>query len=47
VDRNNGCLLAEPDFRSAATPAADARTRRRYGFVAAERAKPKESTSVK
>lgn len=34
VDRNSGRALVEPDFRSAAGPAADARTRRRHGFVA-------------
>src|SRR6201987_954629 len=30
VDRKSGRLLAEPNFRSAAGPGADARTRRRY-----------------
>ena len=45
VDRNSGRPLVAPDFRLAARPTADARTRRRYGFVAAERATTKESTS--
>jgi len=34
VDRNSGRPLVEPDFRSAAGPAADAQTRRRYAFRA-------------
>src|SRR5215470_2539975 len=34
VDRKSGRPLVAPDFRSAAGPAADARTRRRQGFVA-------------
>ena len=46
VDRKSGRLLVEPDFRSAAGPAADARTRRRYD-LAAKQATPKESTSAK
>ena len=46
VDRKSGRLLAEPNFRSAAGPAADARTRRRYD-LAAKQATPEESTSVK
>jgi DNA-binding HxlR family transcriptional regulator len=46
VDRKSGRLLVEPDFRSAAGPAADARTRRRYD-QAAKQATPKESTSAK
>jgi DNA-binding HxlR family transcriptional regulator len=33
VDRNSGRLLATPDFRSAAGPAADARTSRRHPTV--------------
>jgi len=33
VDRKSGRSLAEPDFRSAAGPAADARTRRRYATI--------------
>jgi len=45
VDRKSGRLLAEPNFRSAAGPAADARTRRRYD-LAAKQATPKESTSA-
>ena len=46
VDRNSGRLLAEPEFRSAAGPAADARTRRRYDR-AAKPATAEESTSAK
>jgi hypothetical protein len=46
VDRKSGRLLAEPDFRSAAGPAADARTRRRYDR-AAKPATAEESTSAK
>ena len=34
VDGNSGRPLVEPDFRSAAGPAADAQTRRRYAFRA-------------
>jgi DNA-binding HxlR family transcriptional regulator len=34
VDRNSGRPLVDPDFRSAAGPAADAQTRRRYAFRA-------------
>ena len=44
VDRNSGRLLTEPGFRSAAGPAADARTRRRY--LAEQQAKAGESASV-
>src|SRR5215831_3883017 len=33
VDRNSGRPLVEPDFRSAAGPAADAQTRRRLAFL--------------
>ena len=45
VDRSTGRPLVEPDFRPAAGPAADARTRRRY--VAAEQAAAaKKSTST-
>ena len=43
VDRNSGCPIVEPAFRSAAGPAADARTRRRHGFIG-EQAKAGEST---
>jgi len=46
VDRKSGRLLVEPNFRSAAGPAADARTRRRYD-LAAKPATAEESTSVK
>ena len=45
VDRKSGRLLAEPEFRSAAGPAADARTRRRYD-LAAKQATAEESTSL-
>jgi DNA-binding HxlR family transcriptional regulator len=38
VDRNSGRLLAPPDFRSAAGPAADARTRRRHALAATQQA---------
>ena len=44
VDRNSGRPLTEPAFRSAAGPAADARTRRRY--LAEQQAKAEESASV-
>jgi DNA-binding HxlR family transcriptional regulator len=44
VDRNSGRPLTEPGFRSAAGPAADARTRRRY--LAEQQAKAGESASV-
>jgi hypothetical protein len=47
VDRNSGRPLVDPAFRSAAGPAADARTRQRHAFVASEQAKAKESPSVK
>jgi DNA-binding HxlR family transcriptional regulator len=46
VDRNSGRPLVEPDFRSAAGPAADARTRRRHAVVAGERAKDKKRAAV-
>jgi len=46
VDRNSGRLLAAPDFRSAAGPAADARTRHRYD-LAAKQAAAEESSSAK
>ena len=46
VDRTSGRLLVGPDFRSAAGPAADALTRRRYD-LAAKQATPEESTSAK
>jgi len=38
VDRASGRLLAEPDFGTAAGPAADEHTRRRHAFVAARQA---------
>lgn len=38
VDRNSGRPLVEPAFRSAAGPAADARTRQRYPSVANQQA---------
>lgn len=38
VDRKTGRPLIPPDFRSAAGPAADARTRRRHGVVGEQRA---------
>ena len=47
VDRNSGRPIVEPDFRLAAGPAADARTRRRHGFLAGEQAKAKESAPAK
>ena len=37
VDRRSGRLLAEPAFRSAAGPAADERTRRRYAAIARDK----------
>jgi hypothetical protein len=43
VDRNSGRLLAAPDFRSAAGPAADAHTRHRYD-LAAKQAAAEESS---
>jgi DNA-binding HxlR family transcriptional regulator len=46
VDRNSGRPIVEPDFRSAAGPAADARTRRRHGFVAGEQATARENVAV-
>ena len=46
VDRNSGRLLAAPDFRSAAGPAADARTKHRYD-LAAKQAAAEESSSAK
>jgi len=42
VDRNSGRPLVEPDFRSAAGPAADAQTRRRLAFLFGERADAQE-----
>ena len=39
VDRKTGRPLVPPDFRSAAGPAADTRTRRRYGVVDEHQAK--------
>ena len=47
VDRNSGRPLVDPAFRSAAGPAADARTRQRHAFGASEQAKAKENPSVK
>jgi DNA-binding HxlR family transcriptional regulator len=47
VDRNSGRPLVAPDFRSAAGPAADARTRHRHPFVAREQRKAEESTPTK
>jgi hypothetical protein len=47
VDRKSGRPLATPAFRSAAGPAADARTRRKYSVLAGERATAKDSTSAK
>ena len=46
VDASSGRPLVEPAFRSAPGPAADARTRRRHGFVAEQQARAGESTSV-
>ena len=46
VDRRSGRILVKPDFRLAAGPAADARTRRRYGSAAAEQATADEGTSA-
>jgi DNA-binding HxlR family transcriptional regulator len=46
VDRNSGRPLVAPAFRSAAGPAADARTRRRHGFVAGEQGTAKENISA-
>jgi DNA-binding HxlR family transcriptional regulator len=45
VDGISGRPLVEPDFQSAAGPAADARTRRRHGSVAAEHATAKDSAA--
>ena len=47
VDRKSGRPLATPAFRSAAGPAADAPTRRKYSVLAGERATAKDSTSAK
>ena len=47
VDRKSGRPLATPAFRSAAGPAADARTRHKYSVLAGERATAKDSTSAK
>ena len=44
VDRTSGRPLVGPAFRSAAGPAANARTRRRY--LAEQQAKPRESAPV-
>jgi len=44
VDRNSGRVLVEPDFRSAAGPAANARTRHRYGAISAQRPTASDST---
>jgi DNA-binding HxlR family transcriptional regulator len=44
VDRYSGRPIVEPEFRSAPGPAADARTRRRHGFVAAKQATAEKST---
>jgi DNA-binding HxlR family transcriptional regulator len=46
VDRKSGRLLVSPAFRSAAGPAADARTRRRYTPLAEQEAIVRESASV-
>jgi hypothetical protein len=42
VDRNSGRPLTAPEFRSAAGPAADERTRRRHAFAARQAAKPSQ-----
>src|SRR5215813_9116322 len=42
VDRNSGRPLVEPDFRSAAGPAADAQTRRHLAFLFGGRANARE-----
>jgi DNA-binding HxlR family transcriptional regulator len=47
VDAKSGRSLVEPAFRSAPGPAADARTRRRHGFVAEQHARAGESASVR
>lgn len=47
VDRKSGRPLVDPAFRSAAGPAANARTRQRHALVASEQAKAKENPSVK
>jgi DNA-binding HxlR family transcriptional regulator len=46
IDGKSGRSLAAPAFRSAAGPAADARTRRRYTPLAEQQAAVRESTSV-
>jgi DNA-binding HxlR family transcriptional regulator len=45
-DRKSGRPLVAPAFRSAAGPAADARTRRSHGFVAGHQAETGESASL-
>ena len=45
VDRKSGRPLVEPAFRSAAGPAADARTRARHAFAAEQQAKARANTS--
>ena len=45
VDRKSGRPLVEPAFRSAAGPAADARTRARHAFAAEQQAKAWTNTS--
>src|SRR5262252_5207594 len=45
VDRQSGRPLVEPAFRSAAGPAADARTRARHAFAAEQQAKASANTS--
>jgi DNA-binding HxlR family transcriptional regulator len=46
VDRHTGRPLVEPIFRSAAGPAADARTRQRHPPIAARQAEAVETTSA-
>ena len=41
VDRASGRALTSPEFRSAAGPAADERTRRRHALIAEKRAEAK------
>jgi DNA-binding HxlR family transcriptional regulator len=45
VDRKTGRPLVPPDFRSAAGPAADARTRRRHGVAGEQQAKAAAQSS--
>ena len=47
VDRKSGRPLLPPGFRSAAGPAADARTRGRHGFVAARHSGAEADASVR